>query len=259
MYHDVFSDNTAPFIPRSSAMYHISKKSFIQHLTIIKKSPLNVLGVSEILENKEKNSIFITFDDGWEGAFNIAMPILKDFGYRCTYFITKDFIGREGFIDEKGIMMASEAGMEIGVHGTTHRMLSHCSNDEIIWEFTNCKQYLESIIGQKVVSASMPGGDWNEIIAFCAKKAGLKLLCSSKLGLNVPSTNLFNLKRIPIKRNTSGSDVLRYCQHNISRELIKSALFKLSKQILGMKRYSNFRRWVLGENNNTTTAEIFKP
>ena len=64
MYHDVFSDNPAPFIPRSSAMYHISKKSFIQHLTIIKKSPLNVLGVSEILENKEKNSIFITFDDG---------------------------------------------------------------------------------------------------------------------------------------------------------------------------------------------------
>ena len=46
------------------------------------------------------DSIFITFDDGWEGAFNIAMPILKEFGYRCTYFITKDFIGHEGFVKE---------------------------------------------------------------------------------------------------------------------------------------------------------------
>ena len=91
MYHDVFSDSPASFIPRSSAMYHISKQSFIQHLAIIKKSTLNVLTVSEYLDNKEKNSISITFDDGWAGAFNIAMPLLKEFGYKCTYFISKDF------------------------------------------------------------------------------------------------------------------------------------------------------------------------
>ena len=259
MYHDVFFDSPAPFIPHSSAMYHISKQSFIQHLATIKKSTLNVLTVSELLDNNDKNSISISFDDGWEGAFNIAMPILKEFGYRCTYFITKDFIGREGFVDEKMIIMATEAGMEIGVHGTTHCMLSNCSNDEIIWEFTNCKQYLESITGQKVVSASMPGGDWNKIIASCAKKAGLKLLCSSKLGLNGPSTNLFNLKRIPIKGSTSNSDLERYCQQNVSKELMKSALYQLPKRILGMKRYSHFRRWVLGENDNATKNEIFKP
>ena len=259
MYHDIFSDSPAPFIPRSSAMYHISKQSFIQHLITINESNLNVLTVSELLNNKKNNTISLTFDDGWVGAFNIAMPILKDFGYRCTYFITKDFIGREGFVDEKMIIMAAEAGMEIGVHGTTHRMLSNCSNDEIIWEFTNCKQYLESLTGQKIVTASMPGGDWNEIISSCAKKAGLKLLCTSKLGLNVPSTNLFNLKRIPIKGNTSDSDVLRYSNYNITKEILKSKLYQLPKRILGMKRYSHFRRWVLGENNNTTTTEIFKP
>jgi len=258
MYHDVFSESPAPFIPRTSAMYHISKQSFIQHLAIIKKSTLNVMNVSEILDNNDKNSMSITFDDGWEGAFNIAMPILKEFGYRCTYFITKDFIGREGFIDEKGIMMASESGMEIGVHGTTHRMLSNCSNDEIIWEFKSCKQYLESLTGQKVVSASMPGGDWNDIIASCAKKAGLKLLCTSKLGLNGPGTNLFNLRRIPIKRNTSERAIGRYCQYEISMELIKSTLYQLPRRFLGMKRYSNFRRWLLGEKNRNS-IEIYKP
>ena len=104
MYHDVFSESPAPFIPRTSAMYHISKQSFIQHLEIIRKSTLNVVGISENLDNNNKNSISISFDDGWEGSFTIAIPILKEFGYRCTYFITKDFIGREGFIDEKGII-----------------------------------------------------------------------------------------------------------------------------------------------------------
>ena len=258
MYHDVFSDSPAPFIPRSSAMYHISKQSFIQHLAIIKKSTLNVLTVSEYLDNKEKNSISITFDDGWKGAFNIAMPILKEFGYRCTYFITKDFIGREGFVDEKNIIMIAEAGMEIGVHGTSHRMLSYCSIDEIIWELSNCKRYLESLTGQKVISASMPGGDWNETIASCAKEAGLKILCSSRPGLNVLNTNLFNLRRIPIKENTSETAIGRYCQYNISLEILKSALYQIPRRLLGMKRYSNFRRWLLGEKNNRMN-EIFNP
>ena len=259
MYHDVFSISPAPFIPPSATMYHISKQSFIQHLVTIKESKLRILTVSELLDRKKSDTISLTFDDGWKGAFNIAMPILKDFGYRCTYFITKDFIGREGFIDEKGIMMASEAGMEIGVHGTTHRMLSNCSNDEIIWEFSHCKHYLESLTGQKIVSASMPGGDWNQNIATCASDAGLRMLCNSMPGINMHDTNLFKLKRIPIKGSTSDSDLERYCQHNIYKELIKSALYQLPKRILGMKRYSHFRRWVLGENNNTTKNEIFKP
>ena len=57
MYHDIFSISPALFIPRSAAMYHISKQSFILHLAIKKKSSIDVLTVSEILDNNDKNSI----------------------------------------------------------------------------------------------------------------------------------------------------------------------------------------------------------
>jgi len=66
------------------------------------------------------------------------------------------------------------------------------------------------------------------------------------------------LKRIPIKGSTSDSDLERYCKHNIFKELIISAIYKLPKWILGMKRYSHFRRWVLGE-KSSNTIEIYKP
>ena len=105
----------------------------------------------------------------------------------------------------------------------------------------------------------MPGGEWNEKIATCASDAGLKLLCNSMPGINMHATNLFNLKRIPIKESTSDSDIEKYCQHNISKELIKSALYQLPKWILGMKRYSHLRRWVLGKGGDNTLIEIFKP
>ena len=256
MYHDIFFKSPAVFIPRSSNMYHIPEQSFIEHLNNIKKSKLNVVELPNLLASND--SISLTFDDGWIGAFNIGIPLLKEFGFKSTFFITKDFVGRRGFVDEKGIIMASEAGMEIGLHGTSHRMLSNCSNDEIIWEFRNCMEYLESLTGQNIISASMPGGDWNKNIASCAKNAGLKNLCISSPGINYSYTNPYKLLRMAIKDNTSGSDINRYCNKNISKELIKSSFYNLPKGLLGMKKYSKLRRWVLRENKDNN-IEIFKP
>ena len=256
MYHDIFLKSPASYIPRSSKIYHISEQAFIEHLTQIKKSKVHVVSLPNLSSNQD--SISLTFDDGWIGAFNIGLPIIKEFGFKCTFFITKNFVGRQGFVDERGIVMASEAGMEIGVHGTTHRMLSNCSNDEIIWEFINCRKYLESLTGQNIISASMPGGDWNKNIASCAKNAGFKNLCISKPGINYSHTNSYKLKRIAIKDKTSGLDISRYCKKDISKELIKSGFFNLPKKLLGMKKYSNLRRWILGENKDSN-SEIFKP
>tara|TARA_B100000519_G_scaffold201404_1_gene216847 strand:+ start:620 stop:1408 length:789 start_codon:yes stop_codon:yes gene_type:complete len=256
MYHDIFLKSPAPFIPRSSNIYHISEQTFIEHLNQIKKSKVHVVRLTNLLTSKD--SISLTFDDGWIGAFNIGLPLIKEFGFKCTFFITKSFVGRRGFVNEKRIVMASEAGMEIGVHGTTHRMLSNCSNDEIIWEFKNCREYLESLTGQNIISASMPGGDWNKNIASCAKKAGFKNLCVSTPGINYTYTNSFKLQRIAITDKTSNRDISRYCDKNISKELIKSGFFNLPKKILGMKKYSNLRRRILGENKDSN-SEIFKP
>ena len=257
MYHDIFLQSPRTFIPKSSNMYHISEQNFINHLNQLKISKLNVVPLSELLV--EGNSMSLTFDDGWRGAFNIGLPILEDFGFKCTYFITKDFIGSRGFIDEEGIIRASEAGMEIGVHGTTHRMLSNCSNDEIVWEFSNCKKYLESLTGQNIISASMPGGDWNKNIASCVKRAGFKNLCSSEPGINYSHSDSFKLHRVAIKDGTTVADINRYCNNNIYKELIKSGLYNLPKKLLGMKKYSNLRRWILGDFRDNESSEIFKP
>ena len=53
MYHDIYSDIPASHIPRSAAMYHISKQSFIKHLAMIKESKLRILKVSELLDRKK--------------------------------------------------------------------------------------------------------------------------------------------------------------------------------------------------------------
>ena len=45
---------------------------------------------------------------------------------------------------------------------------------------------------------------------------------------------------------------------NISKELIKAGFYSLPKRLLGMKKYSNIRRWIFRENKDIN-SQIFKP
>ncbi len=257
-YHDIYRKEPVPGIPRSAAMYHISKEVFAQHLFAIRALGCHVITASEFLNSCDSNSVIITFDDGWRGAFETAIPMLQEFGFKATFFITQDFVGRQGFCDQALILKAANAGMEVGVHGRTHRMLSSCSREEISWEISSCKEFLVSLLQQQIVSASMPGGDWNEVIASCAKEAGLKMLCTSKPGINNPKVSLFNLSRVAIRESTTASDIRRYCSYNIQRELLRWTILQFPRLMLGMKRYSLLRRRLLGEQKGMNN-ELFIP
>ncbi|MBE7548652.1 MAG: polysaccharide deacetylase family protein [Planctomycetia bacterium] len=258
MYHDVYREEPLQGIPRSASMYHVSEKIFKQHLSVIIASGRKVITITEFLKGNFEDSVVLTFDDGWRGSFEIAMPLLQKFGLKATFFITKDFVGRKGFCDRENILRAVSAGMEIGLHGTTHRMLASCSREEILWEFYTCKQFLESLLGQKIDSASLPGGDLNRIIIACTKEAGLKSLCASRPGINKIGTSLFNLKRVAIRESTSASEVQRYCNYNINKELIRWALFQVPYLLMGKKNYAYLRRWLLGERRGEGDI-LFKP
>ncbi len=258
MYHDIYQKDPVSGIPRSAAMYHVPKDVFTQHLIAIKASGHRVITASESISSSDGETVILTFDDGWRGAFETAVPLLIEFGFKATFFITQDFVGRKGFCDQGLILNAARAGMEVGVHGKTHRMLSSCSRAEIKLELSACKQYLESLLQQPIESASMPGGDWNEIIASSAKEVGLKMLCTSKPGINNPNMSLFNLRRIAIRENTSTADIRRYCNYNVQREVLRWSLLHIPRAALGMRRYTLLRRWILGERQNMNN-ELFKP
>ncbi|HSF02333.1 MAG TPA: polysaccharide deacetylase family protein, partial [Solirubrobacterales bacterium] len=184
MYHDVHEAAPRPDVPRSAAMYHVSRAAFAGHLAAIRASGRRLLTVGDVLRRPDEDSVVITFDDGWRGAFDVALPMLVNEGWRATFFVTRDFIGRSGFCDGGVLVAAARAGMEIGVHGTTHRMLSACTRDEILAEFTRCKSHLEDLLSQPVSFASLPGGDASRTIVECAEQAGLRCLCTSRPGLN---------------------------------------------------------------------------
>ncbi len=77
----------------------VSPENFEQHLKILRKKgnvqPLRQL-VAELRDGKlQKNSIAITFDDGYIDNFAVAKPLLEQYGLPATFFITSGNIGKD--------------------------------------------------------------------------------------------------------------------------------------------------------------------
>ncbi len=97
MFHRIFSQinksSTNAYMDRGTA---ISMKKFIEILNFIKSFDYKVLVFSEYVDriHLEKNSrkyICLTFDDGYIDNYELAFPILQEFGYKATFFPIIDF------------------------------------------------------------------------------------------------------------------------------------------------------------------------
>ena len=260
MYHDIYDREPRPGVPASATAYHVSRTTFDGHLRAIHASGLRVVTVGDFVADPAAagDSVILTFDDGWIGGFEIAVPLLQERGWRATFYVTRDFVERDHFCKRATLRAAYAAGMEIGVHGVTHRMLSACSHSEVVAEFRECRDYLESVLGRPVGHASVPGGDLTPMVVDCAREAGLTSLSNSRPGLNHARSSRFDLRRLAVKSTTSALDIARYCAFRLGPERARWAMLQLPRAVLGMRQYSRLRRVILRERRADPT-EVFEP
>ncbi len=78
---------------------HISKKSFSKQMLFLKKN-CNVISIDELEKYKKekkikRNTVIISFDDGFENNFKVAAPILKKLNLPCIFYISTGMIGKK--------------------------------------------------------------------------------------------------------------------------------------------------------------------
>lgn len=87
MYHRI-----AP----SATPGEIDVDQFRHQMRTIKRE-LNPVSLNELILGQEQNSvpdnaIVVTFDDGYSGFYDYALPVLKEEGIPCTLFVTTGFV-----------------------------------------------------------------------------------------------------------------------------------------------------------------------
>ena len=98
LYHGVSEYSNFQGIENFSRK-HISKKLFLKQMRFLKKN-CNVISINELEKYKkekkiEKNTVIITFDDGFENNFKVAVPILKKLNLPCIFYISTGMIGKK--------------------------------------------------------------------------------------------------------------------------------------------------------------------
>lgn len=171
-YHDVRDRGGSPML--------INGTKFREQMQAIKDSNIPVISFSEMMAWKrgEKNipqeSIVITFDDGWEGVYTYAYPILKEFGFPFTVYLYKKYVnigGRSMSWDQIREMMAN--GCEIGSHSVSHESLkkkpkgAKTDADYQQWvlaELKDSREFLEQNLKIKCLSFAYPYGNFDDDI-----------------------------------------------------------------------------------------------
>lgn len=115
----------------------------------------------------------VTFDDGHLSDYEFALPILQRTGIRARFFITAGWTGeRAGFMGWSELRQLAAGGQQIGAHGMTHKLLTHCSAKELDEELRGARLRLEDGLGQSVTTMSLPGGRSNAAVLQACWNAG---------------------------------------------------------------------------------------
>ena len=177
--------------------FTLSTKQFAAQLDLLAARGSRTISLRDVAERKfSRHDVVLTFDDGFEDALTVVLPMLRERGMHATFFIVPAFVGRPGFLDWNGVRALRAAGMEIGSHTVDHARLGDLPDARVQWELRESKRLLEEQLHAPVEAVAYPFNSVRARILDDAREAGYRI------GVSGPAhggSDPLNLVRISIK------------------------------------------------------------
>ena len=183
-------------------IFSLKPDDFRQQIVLLSRcKDVHVVGFPETAQVGDSSSVAITFDDGYQDNLDIAAPILLEFGFPFTVFVSSDFVRnrKATFLSPSNLrVLAGLPGVHIGAHGARHVDLTKCTDEILRMELYNSKRYLEDLLGFEVSSLSYPYGAVDRRVRDFAQEAGYRIGASSFAGINRSGSDPLLLARTEI-------------------------------------------------------------
>jgi len=229
--------------------YIVSATAFRAQLQWLKDANWQGFGVSEALTFPEKPGVTITFDDGCETDLLVAAPMLKEFGFGATFYVTAGWVGTRGFMTPQQLRALGGLGFEVGCHSMTHAYLPDLDEAKLYEEIAGAKIQLEQLLGRPVEHFSCPGGRYDQRVQDVAREAGYRTVATSQAQANGESSDRFALGRVAVMRHTELETFSAWCRgHGLRQVRLGDSLRRAAKRILGNSFYDRVRASVLHDN-----------
>ncbi len=144
-----------------------------------------------------KQSVVLTFDDGYEDFYRDVFPLLKKYRMRATIYVIYDYINRKGFLTDAEIKEVLASGLvELGSHTLDHVYLKQMPESQALTQIVQSKQKLEKRFGVTVMTFAYPYGAFSADTLTMVKQAGYTAAVSVIPGVMLSESNLMYLPRI---------------------------------------------------------------
>jgi peptidoglycan/xylan/chitin deacetylase (PgdA/CDA1 family) len=214
----------------------------------LKSSGFRGLSVSEALRYPQKPSVAITFDDGCETDLIAAAPVLREYGFRATFYLTSGFLGTPGYLSADQVRALHALGFEIGCHSMTHPYLSDLPNAQLKREIVDAKLQIEQIVGHVIEHFSCPGGRYDRRTLEMARRAGFRTVANSRCHANSADTGLYELGRVAMLRDLPLGEFGATCQgRGLWKKQLQDWTLHGVRRALGNDVYDQVRAALLGE------------
>ena len=147
--------------------------------------------------NSKAKNIILTFDDGYEDFYKVALPLLKKYQIKSTIYVIDFYLNKKGYLTDAEVKELIDSGLvEIGSHTLDHPYLAKISYAQMYKEVFESKKDLEKKFSIPIQTFAYPYGSFNEKVVEQVKKAGYLAAVSVISGTRQSNDNLFYLSRI---------------------------------------------------------------
>ncbi|WP_240343907.1 polysaccharide deacetylase family protein [Paenibacillus sp. SYP-B3998] len=173
----------------------------MKYLAVHHFTPLTLNDFTLILQNQKAappRPVLLTFDDGYANNAELAMPILRQYNFPATLFISLGAVGQPGYLSWPQIKEMHAAGWDIQPHTVTHPHLPLLDADKQREEIMHSRQQLEEQLGGKADVFAFPYGEYNEETLKILREAGFRYAFTTQEGRVDSSLPPLELPRIVV-------------------------------------------------------------
>lgn len=224
MYHRI--EDTSSL---SETRYTISPKNYAAHMQALKRAGFIAIKIDAFVEWLEggpplpDKAIVITFDDGFLGVYQHALPIMEYIGWPFCVFLVSDKIGKTDdwsmsacsassshpLLNIDSILDMQQRGVSFHSHTRSHASLISLDDKALTDELIGSKIALGELLGKEVSLLAYPYGHVDERVQVATRTAGYRAAFSTRSGFNRRDVNRYLIRRIDVYGSDTPGMLLR--------------------------------------------------
>ena len=200
------------FVPgnRKCNLLSVSAASFRSQLEYLRKNGYTVVSFSDLADFIEgkgpmpPKSVILSIDDGYKSVYQVAYPVLREFGYKATAFVYTDFVGAQAAMNWAEMKEVTASGLiDIQPHSKTHTNLTLRQDGEseaayskrILEEVKHPTRAIRKNLKIPIHTFAFPYGAENDTVLAALKAEGFRLGATVTAGGNPVFAHPLALRR----------------------------------------------------------------